>query len=175
MPTKFSHFVEREREMSWNCSCEVNTGLRWSAPGQTYCRTRPASLERGVWRLNCLVFTLTRWNPKFPGTPFHSVSIGFERQKNTGCKFAVLRRVTDVVALCSWCDAELRARKTFGGFPWFYTGSILTLGLSRVVQMAFFFSCWYLMKKLQTGWKSKWYQNINFVLLWLRALRSFSF
>lgn len=54
MPTKFSHSVEREREMSWNWACKVNTGLRWSAPGQTYCRTQPASLEQGVWRLTVL-------------------------------------------------------------------------------------------------------------------------
>lgn len=36
-----------------------------------------------------------------------------------------------------------------------------------------FFSCWCLMKKLQTCWKSKWYWNINFILLWLHALRGF--
>lgn len=60
-------------------------------------------------------FTLTKWTPKFLRTPFHSVSIAFERQKNTSCTFAI-QEIQIHVVLCSWCDAKVRARKIFGRF-----------------------------------------------------------
>ena len=72
MPTEFSHFVEkreREREMSWNWACKVNTG--WSM--DRYMDRCTAGLGQHRWSKVCgdwTVFTLTRWKPNFPEPRF---------------------------------------------------------------------------------------------------------
>lgn len=71
--------------------CSVNSGLRWSGPGQAYCRTDSASISRArhvELELSCIY---SDWvETRISQMPFYSGSIGFERQKNMICKFIVL-------------------------------------------------------------------------------------
>lgn len=79
----------------------------------------------------------------------------------------------DMVVLCSWGDAEVRARETFGRFSIVFYRLHFNVGSDQSGAGGFFFFLLVFNEKLQTCWKSKWYQNINFILWWLCALRSF--
>lgn len=62
------------------------------------------------------VFTLTVWKLKFPRRPFILVVLDLKGRKIQVTNWLYKSWVTGRVVLCSWYDAEVRARKTIGRF-----------------------------------------------------------
>lgn len=71
------------------------------------------SLARNV-ETELFVFTLTVWKLKFPRCPF--ILVVFDLKKTQVAYYLYMNWITGIVVLCSWCNAEVRARKTFGKF-----------------------------------------------------------
>lgn len=62
------------------------------------------------------VFTLTAWKLKFPRCPFILAVFDLKTRKIQVANWLYRSWVTGIVVLCSWYDAEVRGRKTFGRF-----------------------------------------------------------
>lgn len=70
------------------------------------------SEECGDW----IVCIYSVWQLKFPRCPFILVVFDLENTEIQIAYWSYKNWVTGIVVLCSWYDAEVRARKTFGRF-----------------------------------------------------------
>lgn len=156
--------------MSWKRGFKLNIGLRWSVPGQTRCRLSQNGWNkaRGDWTVWDLLWPSGHQN--FSERLF-ILSLLLLKDRKILVAHLLYKRYRYMWFFVPGVMQRLRARKTFGRF------SIVLYRLHFNVESDqsgvdgfFFFPCWYVMKKLQTCWKSKWCQNTNFILLWLCAL-----
>lgn len=137
----------------------------WRPDPSSFCPWGCSRLNQHLWSKECgdwIVCIYSVWKLKFPRCPFVLVVLDLKDRKIQVANWLYKSWVTGRVILCSWCDTEVRARKTFGRFSmvFFRFHSNIRSG-QRDADV--FFSWWYLMKKSQTCWKSKWYGNINLI------------
>lgn len=140
----------------------------WRPDPSSFCLWGCSRLCQHLWSKECgdwVICIYSVWKQKFPRCPFILVVFDLKNTKIQVVNWLCRSWVTGIEILYSWCDAEVRAKKTFGRFSMVFFRFHTNIW-SGQRDTDVFFSWWYvvvLMKKFQTCWKSKWYGNINLI------------